>query len=98
MKIFPCLVLAFTACQDVTAVAPDGGDADMHVLHCGEDTCNASPQPTCIDGDTLRSYDGVICDGERCAYLSHELECGVLGCCGDHCCTLWPVVSRGDER
>lgn len=99
MKTFPCLFALLAACHDVsgsTSVQPDAGE---HVLHCGADICNASPQPTCIDGDTLRAYDGATCDADRrCAYPSHELPCGVLGCCGDRCCSLYPVVTKGDEQ
>ncbi|MFN0249483.1 MAG: hypothetical protein ACKV2T_21540 [Kofleriaceae bacterium] len=84
------LLLAFAGCMDRTlaARAVDGGH---HLIPCGDTVCDPTRGPICVDGNTLRTYT-TWCNGESCTYPSNDVDCGALGCCGDHCCTL-PATS-----
>jgi hypothetical protein len=56
---------------------------------CGGEVCDHVPVSTCIDDDTLRTYAST-CTADRCEYPSTDVDCGDLGCCGDHCCLVKP--------
>jgi hypothetical protein len=86
------------ACNDVhldeIAATTDGGDK---LLICGDTTCDPTRGSVCTDADTLRTYT-TTCDDGVCGYVPTDVECGQLGCCGDHCCGVSPVFTRGEAR
>src|SRR5688572_6540420 len=71
----------------------NGGDDDTGPV-CGDTTCDEKPADTCIDSDTLRSFEPTCAEGV-CSYPSSDLECGSSGCCDDHCCAI--TASNADD-
>ena len=78
----------------VTSVGSGGGSTSSSAsaggsAPCG--SCTSPPDAHCSSATTLTTYaESGNCVEGACDYEPQDVDCGALGCCVDHCCTVAP--------